>query len=145
MNDETNEVNMLRIDRLLEFINPIMLLESHHELPKGTLRPLRNGNFGKIEAKKTYSHKHRNNPEWHIGRVKYLLQKLKENKPLPPIRVDNYVTADLHFGAPVILDGFHRLLAYKLAKRDFIPAEYSGRVDILNYLTGKTHVNPLWG
>lgn len=56
---------------------------------------------------------------------------------LDPIIVDNVCEGGVIYPAPIVLDGHHRFMAYKLAKRRTIPASYGGRIDVLRYLEGK--------
>jgi len=44
---------------------------------------------------------------------------------------------------PILNDGHHRLVAYRLTKRRTIPAYYSGRVDLLEYLKGDRARKPV--
>jgi hypothetical protein len=74
---------------------------------------------------------------WHLGRVHHFFNELVDGKELDPIEVDNRCNRGHIYPIPIIVDGNHRLIAYKLARRPTIPALYSGRVDLLEYLTGK--------
>ena len=77
--------------------------------------------------------------DWHIGRVIYFI-----NNPdrITPISVDNYCLDNMFSNAPIIEDGHHRLMAVLYLKRPTIEAAYSGRIDILEYLTGASNEKP---
>ncbi len=74
---------------------------------------------------------------WHIGRVRHFYDLIKAGQAPDPITVDNVCYENYISPAPVVLDGHHRLVASVLAKALTIPAHYSGRVDVLDYLMGK--------
>jgi hypothetical protein len=42
----------------------------------------------------------------------------------------------------MLLDGHHRLCGACLSFQEWVPALYSGRLDLLNYLTGKRKTAP---
>ena len=75
--------------------------------------------------------------EWHLGRVRFLYDELIAGKDLEPVMVDNHCYGSHIYAEPVLIDGHHRLAAHHFARRRTIPAYYSGRVDLLDYLTGK--------
>ena len=80
---------------------------------------------------------------WDCGRVRYFYERVKAGKKLDPIMVDNVCMNGRIYVEPVIVDGHHRLVAAHLAGEETIPADYSGRVDLLNYLTGKRKTCPV--
>lgn len=75
--------------------------------------------------------------DWHLGRVRFLFDELIAGKDLEPVMVDNHCHGSHIYAEPVLLDGHHRLAAHWFARRRTIPAYYSGRMDLLDYLTGK--------
>lgn len=77
------------------------------------------------------------NFDWHLGRVRFLYEELLAGKDLEPVMVDNHCSGMHIYAEPVLIDGHHRLAAHWFARRKTIPAYYSGRVDLLDYLTGK--------
>lgn len=78
-----------------------------------------------------------------LGRVRYFAEQLNETDiELDPITIDNNTGHQCIYPEPVVLDGHHRLAAYKLARRRTIPAHYGGRLDVLDYLTGKRRKLP---
>lgn len=74
---------------------------------------------------------------WDLGRVRFFIEHIEAGKPLDPIIVDNYCNRGHVYPEPVLIDGHHRLIAAKVTRLERIPANYSGRVDLLDYLTGK--------
>lgn len=80
---------------------------------------------------------------WHLGRVRYFFEKLSAGEPVDAISVDNQCHSGQILPVPVVIDGHHRLIAaVKAGVR--IPAHYSGRVDLLEYLTGTRRRPPEW-
>jgi hypothetical protein len=77
----------------------------------------------------------------HAQRIKYIAGNEKILND--PIQVDNYCWREYIMPYPVILDGNHRFMAHVWKKLKVIPATYGGRVDILEYLTGKSDVRPV--
>lgn len=81
---------------------------------------------------------------WHYGRVRFFYDELRAGKKLKPVMVDNACYHGRHISTdPILVDGHHRLAAHWFAKSKTIPAYYSGRVDLLEYLTGQRRVRPL--
>ena len=76
------------------------------------------------------------------GRVRFFYEQLTAGKELDPIVVDNECSQYNVYPVPILIDGHHRLAASHLAAAKTIPANYSGRVDLLNYLTGKRKTAP---
>lgn len=79
---------------------------------------------------------------WHIGRVRYFYEELLAGRPIDPISIDNVCHSGRIYAEPVVLDGHHRLAGSVLAKARTIRAWYGGRIDLLNYLTGKRRKCP---
>lgn len=71
-----------------------------------------------------------------LGRVRHFVDRLKAGEELDPIEVDNECDGGHIYPEPILNDGHHRLVAYRLVKRRTIPACYSGRCDLLDYLKG---------
>lgn len=80
----------------------------------------------------------RRSETWHYRRIRFFYDQLKKHKALTPITVDNYTHRGRIYPTPALLDGYHRLTAHVLAKKPTVRTRYSGRVDLLEYLTGKT-------
>lgn len=83
----------------------------------------------------------RDDDAWNFGRVRFF-EKLQKGLSLEPITVDNICNNGHIAPVPVLIDGHHRLAAHRIAKVQKIPTYYSGRVDLLNYLVGKTKQVP---
>lgn len=71
------------------------------------------------------------------GRVRYFADQLNLGVELDPIEIDNDCGHQCIYPVPLVLDGHHRLWAYNLVGREHIPATYGGRLDVLDYLTGR--------
>lgn len=78
-----------------------------------------------------------------LGRVRYFVDRLQAGEELDPIMVDNVCDGGHIYPQPLVLDGHHRFVAYRLTKRPTIPAHYSGRVDLLEYLKGTRARRPV--
>lgn len=80
---------------------------------------------------------------WDYGRIRYFYESLLAGQTLDAIEVDN----QCHFGriypVPVLIDGHHRLAASHLAATPIILVSYSGRLDLLHYLTGARKTCPV--
>lgn len=76
--------------------------------------------------------------EWDLGRILFFVEEIDAGRTFDPIEVDNIVANGRVAAEPDLLDGFHRFVAAKIARAHTIPARYSGRVDLLDYLTGRT-------
>lgn len=74
--------------------------------------------------------------DYDLGRLRYFVEILQAGGELDPIEVDNNCWGMNILPEPIVTDGHHRLVAYKLVKRRTIPAKYSGRLDVLAYLKG---------
>ena len=74
--------------------------------------------------------------EYHLGRIRYFLDHLTTGADLDPIEVDNQCDNGHIYPIPILDDGNHRFAAYIIAGRATIPANYGGRVDLLEYLEG---------
>lgn len=78
------------------------------------------------------------NRDWHIGRVLYLstLDKIE------PIEVDNVCLTGFIQPEPIIIDGHHRLFSRLIRNEQTIEINYSGRMDVFNYLKGWRKTKP---
>lgn len=77
---------------------------------------------------------------WHAARCLWLSEHPPELET--PIVMDNHCYGGKVYPLPTIMDGWHRLFAHKLLKREKIAVSYGGRVDLLNYLSGKRKTPP---
>lgn len=81
-------------------------------------------------------------PSWHASRVRHFYDELLAGRSLTPVMIDCECARGHVYPEPVLVDGHHRLAAYRLAKRATFPAYYSGRVDVLKYLIGQRRTMP---
>ena len=79
---------------------------------------------------------------WHCRRTRFFYDELQSGHALDPIVVDNVCSGSRIYPEPIVIDGHHRLIAARLGRTLTIPASYSGRVDSLHYLTGKSDCPP---
>lgn len=81
--------------------------------------------------------------EWHIGRIIYFINHPEE---IRGIEIDNLYSGDYIFPVPTIIDGNHRLMAAMWlnaqGKMNKVHCRYGGRMDVLDYLTGKFNKCP---
>lgn len=77
--------------------------------------------------------------QYHIDRVVYFVNNPNEIKD---IEIDNDCDNGCIYPNAIIVDGWHRLLAAKYINTNKIQVQYSGRMDVLNYLTGKRKTAP---
>lgn len=82
------------------------------------------------------------NESYHVGRVRYFVERLLLGGHLTPVVLDNACAYGHVYPELVVLDGHHRMCAYLLAGRARVPASYSGRVDFLRYLCGASNKRP---
>lgn len=82
--------------------------------------------------------------EWHLGRIIYFIDHPNE---IRDIEIDNECSGCVILPQPTIVDGWHRYAAarwlYDQGKLVEIHCRYGGRVDVLEYLQGKTNDRPL--
>ena len=79
---------------------------------------------------------------WDYGRIRFFYEQLLAGKKLDAIEVDNRCDWGHIYSEPILIDGHHRLAASYLAGARIIFASYSGRVDLLRYLTGARKTCP---
>lgn len=124
------------VDRLLEFsIDTFSAIGLSYAQAKKRLHKV------PIQTEYTDTDSQRSNRDWNIGRIAFFVEKLARVDKLDPIEVDSDVFNGNMYG-PVIIDGFHRLCATVLAQHRTIRANFSGRTDVLDYLTGKRKCLP---
>lgn len=136
--------DMIRIDKLIELL-PIVDWEwdktgkidlddisiaIHKNIPEIS------DYYGDTWKHPVIEHKSR---DWHIGRILYFINHSNEIKD---IEIDNECSGGYILPRPVIVDGWHRYVAAKWLFAQGILSEihcnYSGRIDVLEYLQGKT-------
>jgi len=79
--------------------------------------------------------------EDHAARIRYFMQEPRELDN--PIDLDSLCEDGIITCTPVILDGNHRLYARKILACKTVLANFSGRLDLLDYLTGVVNVRPV--
>lgn len=79
---------------------------------------------------------------WDYGRIRFFYEQLLAERTLDAIEVDNICGRGVIYPEPALIDGHHRLAASHLAGARIILASYSGRVDLLRYLTGARKTCP---
>lgn len=81
--------------------------------------------------------------DWHIGRIIYFIKHPEE---IRDIEIDNECNNGYILPQPVIVDGWHRYVAarwlFDQEKLFTIHSRYGGRLDILEYLQGKSNKYP---
>jgi hypothetical protein len=80
---------------------------------------------------------------YHRGRVAYFRDQFLARESVDPITMDNECASG-HIYGPIIVDGHHRFCGAILAREPRIEVFYSGRLDILYWLQGKTNKSPLF-
>lgn len=103
------------------------------EIPKESL-------LGYQYQRKTYGE--RRNWKYDCGRINFFANQFAAGKLVDPIVVDNYCNGFTIYPVPVLIDGHHRLCGADLAGVQKIASSYSGRVDLLRYLTGLRKTKP---
>ena len=137
--------DIIRIDRLIEFLptkywswdgaKKIYLDDISAAIQKAL--PEISSPYGDTWKYPATEHKSR---EWHIGRIIYFINHPDEIKD---VEIDNECDGNYILPRPIIVDGWHRYAAarwlYSRGKLFKIHCKYGGRIDILEYLQGKTN------
>jgi hypothetical protein len=79
---------------------------------------------------------------WDYGRIRHFYERCLAGEKLDAIKVDNECNFGHIYPVPILLDGHHRLAASHLAGTTIILVSYSGRLDLLRYLTGARKTCP---
>lgn len=79
------------------------------------------------------------NRDYHIARIIYFMEHPDK---IDGIEVDNPCFDDSILPGCTIIDGWHRLAAAILLELPKINIEYGGRLDIEDYISGKTDIRP---
>lgn len=82
---------------------------------------------------------------WDYGRIRHFYERLLSGagETLDAIQVDNQCDFGHVYPVPVLIDGHHRLAAHHLAEAPIVLVNYSGRLDLLRYLTGARKTCPV--
>lgn len=136
--------DMIRIDKLIEFLptehwewdetGKIDLDDISIAIHEGI--PEISEPYGDTWKHPVFEHKSR---DWHIGRILYFIKHPDE---IRGIEIDNECSGGYILPQPVIVDGWHRYVAarwlFDQGKLSEIHCMYGGRMDVLEYLQGKT-------
>ena len=86
--------------------------------------------------------------KWHIGRIRYFVERLAIGESLDPIDIEQEVTScgwSVIWHGPSVEDGHHRLLAALLHGSLTVRANVGGTVKFINWLCGTGRANnPPW-
>lgn len=137
--------DIIQIDRLIEFLpteywswdgtKKIYLDDISAAIQKAL--PEISSPYGDTWKYPVTEHKSR---EWHIGRIIYFINHPDE---IRDVEIDNECDGSYILPRPIIVDGWHRYAAarwlYSRGKLFKIHCKYGGRIDILEYLQGKTN------
>lgn len=137
--------DIIRINRLIEFLptkywswdgtKKIYLDDISAAIQKAL--PEISSPYGDTWKYPVTEHKSR---EWHIGRIIYFINHPDKIKN---VEIDNECNGSYILPRSIIVDGWHRYAAarwlYSRGKLFKIHCKYGGRIDILEYLQGKTN------
>jgi hypothetical protein len=76
------------------------------------------------------------NEKYDLGRVRFFVEVLRRGQDLPPVVMDNRCLGRSILPEAILTDGHHRLAAAAHDGLEWLPAYYSGRVDVLEWLQG---------
>ena len=136
--------DMIRIDKLIEFLptehwewdetGKIDLDDISIAIHEGI--PEISDAYGDTWKHPVIEHRTR---DWHIGRILYFIKHPDE---IRDIEIDNECSGGYVLPQIVIIDGWHRYAAsrwlFSQGKLSEIYCTYCGRMDVLEYLQGKT-------
>jgi len=97
--------------------------------------------YPKVSKSNDQLKKRKVNPMWHAARIRWLLEHPENLED--PISVDAVCNYGVVYPVPEIVDGWHRFFAYRYLGKRKIPAFFSGRVDLLDYLRLRTNQPPV--
>jgi hypothetical protein len=124
--------SLVHLDRLLQFCDPFAAL--------GFAKP----SLDEISKLRPFAHipERRRTRRYHLPRIAHFVRDLREKNPLDPILIDNVCSHGHITAQPIVTDGHHRLAAHLLLGLPHINAVISGRVDVIDWLTGKSDHHP---
>ena len=97
--------------------------------------------YADVEMSNDQLKKRRVDPMWHAARIRWLLEHPENLED--PISMDCVCNYGAIYPVPEIVDGWHRFFAYRYLGKRKIPAFFSGRVDLLDYLRLRTNQPPV--
>lgn len=136
--------DMIKINRLIEFLpTEYWIWEGTGKIYLNDISSAIQDNIPEIPDPYGDTYKHpvtdQKSRNWHIGRIIYFINHPDEIKD---IEIDNACNKNLILPKPILIDGWHRYAAarwlYDKHKLSEIHCKYGGRMDILQYLQGKT-------
>lgn len=141
--DEYNG-DIIRIDRLMEFLpEEHWLWDQAEEINLNDISVAVHEAASEISEPYGDTWKHpvleQKSKAWHIGRIIYFINHPTE---IRNVEIDNESNNGFILPQPIIVDGRHRYVAarwlYNQGRLNVIHCRYGGRVDVLEYLQGKT-------
>ena len=84
---------------------------------------------------------------WHVGRVRYFMERIDSGWKLDPIEVESrvfwrHMSSMPVWCGPKITDGQHRFAAAAICGLQTIPATFDGVITTINWLTGQRKRRP---
>lgn len=135
--NKEKEIEQVLIKNLLKYYDPYPALGFYSKI---TIKQLKLSK--PIENYIPEEHRPEEDLFWHLGRIRYFFEQIRQGKSIDPIEIDNFCNNGSIYPEPIVTDGHHRLIASDLVKARTIPVIYGGRVDVLNYLVGKSKKIP---
>lgn len=136
--------DIIRIDRLIEFVpKEYWKWDETGKINLDDITIARHEGVTEIPDPygNTWNHPvlEKHSRDWHIGRILYFIKHPNE---IRDIEIDNECSCGYILPQPVIVDGWHRYTAarwlFDQGKLFEIHCRYGGRMDVLDYLQGKT-------
>lgn len=128
----SDPIETVILERLLRFYDPFSALG----LKPPTLE--------EVERLAPSAHvpERRRSRRYHRPRIAYFVKQLREGAEVEPVWIDNLCWHGVITTTPIVTDGHHRFAAFVLLKRETMPASCSGRVDVIDWLTGRALLHP---
>lgn len=130
------DVDMVRVDRLREAVDPFWVLN----IPEGFNW---SGTEPTPEFKDDFGDDQHRSEAYHLGRVRYFTDQFKAEAEVDPVEIDcrwnRYSPEHLS-----LIDGHHRLCGAILAEASWIPASVGGPLEMINWLKGLSDTKPEW-
>lgn len=130
-----NDVDFVLVRRLVRAYAPPGVFAVYHGLGLRKIRKYPPAEY--LDERLRGNSDREESDAYNFGRLRYFVDRLLAGEELDPIIVDNRCGFGCIYPEPIVIDGHHRLWSYLIARRQRIPVAYSGRVDVLDYLTGK--------
>lgn len=137
-------INHIRIDRLIQAYWPFHIMAEplvDSRLPRQTIVDRIIQHAVEEDYVEDEDRSHLANA-WHWGRIRYFYEKFSRGERVDPVMLDNVCHGMHVYPELLVIDGHHRLCGAYLAGLKTVPSNYSGRVDFLRWLEGKTSKRP---